>query len=955
MDNSFNDQDAPKPDDDLGEGIVSIGEVLTRRQRARLKPGDVLLGRYKIVGELGQGGMGLVFRCLDEVSGIEVAVKMLPPEVSRDSEEMEEVRDNFQLVSSLVHQHICSVRTLERDEANREYYLVMERVKGENLRRWRKRKGGKLTLEEVLPIIRQVAASLDYAHSRKVIHRDIKPSNVMVGSEGADFVKVLDFGLAAQIHTSFSRVSQTRYGTSGTGPYMAPEQWRGQYQDGKTDQYALAVLTYELLAGRCPFESHDTAVLREAVLNDPPAPIPGLPAHVEAALARALAKERKDRFDSCAEFMTALGGTRGGGKKDKGGATVGDRGALFLAWVAGLMLLVGGVYWAHTRYQTSLEKKADMAAELVEEARLDATAQAQLDSFQQAFDAALQKGQLEAAVSSLADFERLGGSPSAITDMQRRYDAAVSQEVRRRAVAAQLARRDAEAIADGPGMTERKREIERLWLIADRAEKAQDRQDAKRGYDAVLSEVRVLQEADKARVGATQAQSAAHNAEELARASGAETDAASRFQNAVKDAERGLHLFNAADFEGASNAWKMAREKFSASETWAVAAQAYQRARSEYIAVAAGVDRSLLAEYATDNWREAQTQAAIGEQSADQPVAGRNAYVKALVALNNAQADAQLRAPSLLVIEVSADGESVRGNIVEGTEVWNAGDSILLERGRSYTFSVSYNDPSGKRWSTAEVRKTADWLGEQRQTVRLEEQTYPDLKSPWENSLEMKFNPVRGTDVLFGVWEVRVRDYRQFVNATRRSWSRPPFAQGATHPAVNVSWDDAVAFCEWLTQEERSKGLIGSNQAYRLPRDWEWSVAVGLDEPSSGTPQTKHQKNLDVYPWVQGLGAWPPPSEAGNYAPRLGVDQFPHTAPVGSFDANANGLYDLGGNVWEWCEDFFDGLGGNRVLRGGSWGLSDAGSLRSSYRGFNHRGARNDVNGFRVVLGVTSP
>ncbi len=86
MDKSLGDQPTPRPADDLGEGIVSIGEVLTRRQRARLKAGDVLLGRYKILGELGQGGMGLVFRCLDEVSGIEVAVKMLPPEVSRDSE-----------------------------------------------------------------------------------------------------------------------------------------------------------------------------------------------------------------------------------------------------------------------------------------------------------------------------------------------------------------------------------------------------------------------------------------------------------------------------------------------------------------------------------------------------------------------------------------------------------------------------------------------------------------------------------------------------------------------------------------------------------------------------------------------------------------------------------------------------------------------------------------------------
>jgi hypothetical protein len=115
---------------DEKEGIQSIGDLLTQRQRKRFQTGDTLLGRYRILGELGQGGMGLVFRCLDEVGGIEVAVKMLPPEVSHDSGEMEDVRENFRLVSSLVHQNICAVRTLEKDPATGEYFLVMELAQG---------------------------------------------------------------------------------------------------------------------------------------------------------------------------------------------------------------------------------------------------------------------------------------------------------------------------------------------------------------------------------------------------------------------------------------------------------------------------------------------------------------------------------------------------------------------------------------------------------------------------------------------------------------------------------------------------------------------------------------------------------------------------------------------------------------------------------------------------------
>ena len=290
-------------------GPPSIGDLPTMVSAPasrRWKSGEKVLDRYRVLGELGQGGMGVVYKCFDEVGGIEVALKALPPELSHNTVEMEEVRENFQLVERLHHPHIAAVKTLECDSATGDYYLILELAEGVDLRRWRKQKGGKATLPEILPILRQVAEALDYAHSRKIIHRDIKPANVMVGPDGA--VKVLDFGLAAQIQTSLSRVSQVKYGTSGTGPYMAPEQWRGQRQDGASDQYALAVVAYELLAGRLPFESPDASVLQQAVLNMAAEPLKGLALAVWSVLERALAKERQRRFGSCAEFVEGLGG-----------------------------------------------------------------------------------------------------------------------------------------------------------------------------------------------------------------------------------------------------------------------------------------------------------------------------------------------------------------------------------------------------------------------------------------------------------------------------------------------------------------------------------------------------------------------------------------------------------------------------------------------------------------------
>ena len=191
--------DGPEP--------LSIGEAPTLRQpRARrVKPGDLFLRRYRVLSELGQGGMGVVYRCQDEVGGIEVALKALPPELSQNSGEMEEVRENFRIVEKLYHPGIAAVKTLEKDAHTGDYYLVLELAQGVDLRRWRKQQGGKLSLAQAIPLLRQVALALD-------------------------------FGLAAQIQSSLSRVSQTHFSTSGTGSYMAPEQWRGQRQDGATDQ-----------------------------------------------------------------------------------------------------------------------------------------------------------------------------------------------------------------------------------------------------------------------------------------------------------------------------------------------------------------------------------------------------------------------------------------------------------------------------------------------------------------------------------------------------------------------------------------------------------------------------------------------------------------------------------------------------------------------------------------------
>lgn len=213
------------------------------------------------------------------------------------------------------------------------------------------------------------------------------------------------------------------------------------------------------------------------------------------------------------------------------------------------------------------------------------------------------------------------------------------------------------------------------------------------------------------------------------------------------------------------------------------------------------------------------------------------------------------------------------------------------------------------------------------------------------NSLGMRFTTLRG-NVWLSVWETRVQDYKAFVQDTGIAWNKPDYEQADDHPAVNVNWEDAAAFCRWLTDKERETGLLKGKDRYRLPSDDEWSQAAGMGIETGRTPEEK-SKNAIIWPWGS---TWPPKEGAGNYAPELKTDRFQYTSPVGSFASNKNGCFDLGGNVWEWCDDWYSPAGVMRVLRGGSWSESQPGYLLVTYRFHGTMNLSNDDIGFRVLL-----
>ncbi len=228
----------------------------------------------------------------------------------------------------------------------------------------------------------------------------------------------------------------------------------------------------------------------------------------------------------------------------------------------------------------------------------------------------------------------------------------------------------------------------------------------------------------------------------------------------------------------------------------------------------------------------------------------------------------------------------------------------------------------------------------------------------FSNSLGMKFVPVG--DVDFCTIQTRVKDFEAFAAATglkSNLWRDPGFKQAPDHPVVNVTWMEAIAFCKWLTFKEQREGVLQANQTYRLPTDLEWSKAVGLPEESGKTPEARDMGIPDVYPWGT---QWPPPPGAGNYtgeetgsdvAIKGFEDGFPWTAPVGSFPPNKYGLYDMGGNVWQWVMDPWAGDPKSKALRGASWynGALKL-SLLSSCRVHAAQDSSTDNYGFRVVL-----
>lgn len=265
-----------------------------------------IAGNYELVRQIGLGGMGIVYECLDRSLGRKVAVKKMREEIRVDPRERERFISEARTVASLRHPNIVEIHSIV--ETGSDIYLVFEFVEGTTLYELLDRRG-RLPMPEAWRIVEQAGEALAFAHKRDIIHRDLKPSNVMIAEGGA--VKVMDFGVARQAKDAVSKLSMTNT-IVGTPPYMAPEQEQGLVCK-ESDVYALAVCYYELVTGRLPFQGTGAGMLLNKMNKSyaPPSTLaPELPSALDELFAKAFEPDPVRRFHTVAEFLGALRGVR---------------------------------------------------------------------------------------------------------------------------------------------------------------------------------------------------------------------------------------------------------------------------------------------------------------------------------------------------------------------------------------------------------------------------------------------------------------------------------------------------------------------------------------------------------------------------------------------------------------------------------------------------------------------
>ncbi|MGB8166904.1 MAG: bifunctional serine/threonine-protein kinase/formylglycine-generating enzyme family protein [Chthoniobacteraceae bacterium] len=835
-----------RPDEIFARAMQSVRMTAASRG-GWTPPSDAEIARlfpeYEVLGLLGRGGMGAVYKArqieLDRV----VAVKLLPLEVSADRDFADRFRREARAMAKMSHPHIITVYDFGTTSEGH-LFFVMEYVEGANLDDMIRKVG--IEPAQALVLAAQVCTALAYAHEKGIVHRDIKPANVMVDLAGQ--AKVADFGLARVNDGAADAPGHTVTGTvMGTPDYMAPEQKHGMHVDHRADIYSVGVMLYEMLCRETPQGAFE-----------PPSKRIGCDTRIDKIVLKAM-QQAPDR-----------------------------------------------------RYQTTHEMRADVATALTPPTRTPkprvptVPLQPQVEPprsgspvFTVAFVAVL--GVLGYVIYQKMKPPQIVATPPPITTPAPTAAPTTPKPEEPKPASSENAKSSApkttEALiatapttpapttptpapavplsATGKWIAEQ----EPLWKAAYAAEVSGP---FEKGVAALKGQYL-----------------AAIDTQLVALAKAAKLDDAVAFRTELE---------------------RMARGGDVPAEDEAAVPAPIKTLRASY--------RTAFTKLDTERFTRAKT-------------------VHARYDTILAQSQALL------------------------TQKQRLDEALEMKATREKLSAAWLTPPGGTAVQAPAVAAAAPpkpVAAEQGPRALLAPAI---LKDGFTNILGMKFVPVKGTDVLFCVHETRRQDYAAYasqVSGVDGRWQNEqskgvPVGGENIHPVVAVSWEDAQAFCAWLSKMD--------GKTYRLPTDEEWSFAVGIGNKERRTkdtmPEMLHYKDRDDFPW-DGTVPLKTKDRPGNYADSAYhekfpadrwnegySDGFPTTAPVMSFKPSKVGLYDMGGNVREWVDDWWNTSQQERVVRGSDWGNSPPPGdrslyLASSYRGHYAAGGRSPTVGFRAVV-----
>jgi len=885
------------------------------------------LPQYEILGLLGRGGMGAVYKARQKSLNREVAIKILPPMVEEDGlmHYAERFIAEAQAMGRLEHQNIIAVYDAGQTPGGL-LYFVMQYVPGTDVAQMI-RSAGRLPPEHAYAITAHVCDALAYAHRNGIIHRDIKPANIMVDMEGR--VKVADFGLAKAVdaNTGFTQSNMA----VGTPDFVAPEALiPGMPVDGRADLYAVGVMLYQMLTGSIPRGAFKPASVM----------VPGLDARFDQIVFKAMQVDREERHSSATELRQHLD-------------------SILMPAVPAPDL---------QRYSSAgMPKQAVPQASMpgVATARPAATAP-KPDGRAKATPVLPPKSKTPlfigigaAAAIGIGAFVMFGGSGSRETSAAQSPAAASGKPAPKTQTLASLPTPPVKVVE--PPKPEPK-----LVVVAKAPEPAKV-EPPKPATPAQKKEDPKPAMVDATPGGAAGPPAAASvpaatNAEKapatprvaLAGASAPPSQPALPPELAALDAQ-----FIALQKERVTAPFEADLAKLNSGYLGGISKKiAEEKAAGHLDGILALKAEQKLVQGMGASGPQAGSETPLPSDDDKTP-----ASLKALRAIYREQFTnlAATRAANLKALTEPLDKRLAQMES-DFTKADRLTDAKVVRGYREVLGESGPLSPLSGPPSVADTSKPAQG------TVRttLAPAAALALKDGHTNTLGMKFLPVKDTDVLFCIHEVRYQDYAAYAAESpgvAPDWKKQTHdgyaltERAEEHPVVYVSWEDAQAFCEWLSKKE--------GKTYRLPTDQEWSHAVGIgrDEKwkKDTTPATVIKSQTD-FPWGD---KWPPPKGSGNFsddsrkakAPNATAqylenydDGFPTTAPVMSFKPNKLGLYDLEGNVREWVEDWYDNAKADRVLRGCSWHDLDRAYLLSSYRRRTRPGIRSHGYGFRVVV-----